>query len=205
MQQEFIDYNEVFAVVGKHTSLKALLAAAAAEDMELHQLDIETAFLNGDRKETIYTQQPGGHTEDGPNMVCHLTMSLYGMKQAPRAWNICLKQELEGMGITASEADAGFFTAEYKGSRIYLVVYVDDILVAAQDPGRRPSRQGSQPSLMSEILEQLSTSRAGLGQQHASQNHEDDPGAPLSWCTSMYTRKARPKALHGQINQACAS
>ena len=66
-------------------------------------------------------------------MVCRLRKSLYGLKQAPRAWNTRLKQELEGMGFTASGADAGLFTAQYKGSNIYILVYVDDILVAAKN------------------------------------------------------------------------
>ena len=141
MQKEGIDYNEVFAIVSKHTSLRVLLAVATAEDMELHQLDIKTAFLNGDLEETIY--MPEGHTEDGPNTVCQLRKSLYGLKQAIRAWTTCLKQELEGRGFTASEADTGFLTAVYNGSTLYLVGYVDDILVAAQDPSRHQSRQGT--------------------------------------------------------------
>ena len=101
MQQEGIDYNEVFAPVIKHTTLRTLLPMAAAEDMELHQLDIKTAFLNGDLEESIYMEQPEGYAEKGPNMVCHLRKTLYGLKQAPRAWNTRLKQELERMGFTA--------------------------------------------------------------------------------------------------------
>ncbi len=133
MQKEGIDYNEVFAPVSKHTTLRTLLSSAAAEDLELHQLDIKTAFLNGDLEETIYMQQPEGYAEGGPNMVCRLRKSLYGLKQAPRAWNTRLKQELEGMGFTAPGADAGLFTTQYKGSNIYILVYVDDILVAAKN------------------------------------------------------------------------
>ena len=132
MQQEGINYNEVFAPVSKHTTLRTLLALAAAEDMELHQLDIETAFLNGDLEETIYMQQPEGYAEGGPNMVCHLRKALYGLKQAPRAWNTRLKQELESMGFTASEADPGLFIGHFKHGTVYLLVYVDDILVAAK-------------------------------------------------------------------------
>ena len=58
MQTEGIDYNEVFAPVSKHATLRTLLALTASEDMELHQLDIKTAFLNGELKETIFMQQP---------------------------------------------------------------------------------------------------------------------------------------------------
>ncbi len=133
MQKEGIDYNEVFAPVSKHTTLRTLLSLAAAEDLELHQLDIKTAFLNGDLEDTIYMHQPEGYAEGGPSMVCRLRKSLYGLKQAPRAWNTRLKQELEGMGFIASGADAGLFTAQYKGNSIYILMYVDDILVAAKN------------------------------------------------------------------------
>ncbi len=133
MQREGIDYNEVFAPVSKHTTLRTLLALAAAEDMEVHQLDIKTAFLNGELEETIYMSQPEGYAEGGHNTVCHLHKSLYGLKQAPRAWNTRLKQELEDMGFTASEADPGLFTAQFKHGTVYVLVYVDDILVAGKN------------------------------------------------------------------------
>ena len=132
MQREGIDHNEVFAPVSKHTTLRTLLALTAAEDMELHQLDIKTAFLKGELEETICMQQPQGFTEGGPNVVCHLRKALYGLKQAPRAWNTRLKQEQENMGFTASEADPGLFIAHYKGGKVYVLVYVDDILVASK-------------------------------------------------------------------------
>ena len=131
MQQEGVDYNEVFAPVSKHTTLRALLAKVAAEGMELHQLDIKTAFLNGELEETIYMQQPEGYSMGGANLVCLLRKSLYGLKQAPRAWNRRLKQELEDMGFTASDSDPSLFTAQLKSGTVYILVYVDDILVAA--------------------------------------------------------------------------
>ena len=131
MQQEGINYTEVFAPVSKQSTLRTLLALVAADDLELHQLDIKTAFLNGDLEETIYMQQPEGYVEGGPNMACHLHKSLYGLKQAPRAWNSKLKQELESMGFTASEADPGLFVGRFKDGTVYILVYVDDLLVVS--------------------------------------------------------------------------
>ena len=72
MQQEGVHYNEVFAPMSKHTTLRTLLALAAVEDMEAQQLGIKTAFLNGALEEAIYTEQPKEYADGGPNMVCHL-------------------------------------------------------------------------------------------------------------------------------------
>jgi hypothetical protein len=132
-QREGIDYDEVFAPVSKHASLRALLATVAAQDLELHQLDIKTAFLNGEVEEDIYLQQPPGYEQGSGNLACHLHRALYGLRQAPRMWHARLKQELELFGFQESEADPGLFISHRKDDNIYLLVYVDDILIAAKD------------------------------------------------------------------------
>jgi transposase InsO family protein len=145
-QREGVDYNDVFAPVSKYTTLRTLLALAAAEDWELQQLDVKTAFLNGELDETIYMQQPPGF-DDGSGTTCRLLKSLYGLKQAPRAWYHKLKGQLETMGFTASIADAGLYTKVMAGgSRVFVLVYVDDILVA-----------GPQLSAVNVVKEQLAT------------------------------------------------
>lgn len=133
MQREGIDFNEVFAPVSKHTTLRALLALVAMEDLELHQLDVKTAFLNGDLEEDIYMVQPPGYENGNPNVTCHLRKALYGLRQAPRAWHAKLKKELEGIGAAASEADPGLYSIHMKDHIIYILVYVDDILIASKD------------------------------------------------------------------------
>ena len=131
-QREGIDFDEVFAPVSKYATLRTLLAIVAAEDLELHQLDIKTAFLNGTIEEDIYLQQPPGYKEGPGNLACHLHRALYGLRQAPRQWHARLKQELEAIGFTESEADPGLFSYHSKEDTIHLLVYVDDILIAAQ-------------------------------------------------------------------------
>jgi len=132
-QQEGIDYDEVFAPVSKYSTLRALLAKAAADDMDLHLLDIKTAFLNGDLEENIYTCQPEGYVQGDPTLACRLNKTLYGLKQAPRAWHNRLHRELESYGYRASEADPGLYIYNGKTADIYLLVYVDDILIASKD------------------------------------------------------------------------
>lgn len=133
LQKQGVDFDEVFAPVSKHTSLRTLLAIVAAENLELHQLDVKTAFLNGELEETIYMKQPQGYEEGGSNVVCKLNKAIYGLRQAPRAWHTRLKKELEDMGFVASEADPGLYVLYTKTSKVYVLVYVDDILVAAED------------------------------------------------------------------------
>lgn len=130
-QKEGVDYHEVFAPVSKFATARTLFSKAVAEGMEIHHLDIKTAFLNGDLEETIYMSQPPGFEEGPPGTACRLVKTLYGLKQAPRAWYTRLLQELELYGFKASDADPSLFTLDMKQGKVYLLVYVDDILVAS--------------------------------------------------------------------------
>ncbi len=130
-QREGIDYDEVFAPVSKYATLRTVLATVAAQDLEMHQLDIKTAFLNGTIEEEVYIQQPPGYTNGNPNQACKLIKALYGLKQAPRAWHATLKAELANMGFTESKADAGLFISADASNPALLLTYVDDILIIA--------------------------------------------------------------------------
>ena len=80
--------------MSKHATLRALLARVAHYDMELHHLDIKTAFLNGQLEEEVYVEQPPGYAGGGNGKVCRLHRALYGLKQAPRAWhNRCVARQ----------------------------------------------------------------------------------------------------------------
>ena len=83
-QKYGIDYDETFSPVPRFSSIRTLLAYAAEQGMLVHQMDVVTAFLNGDLKEEIYMEQPSGFTQPGEErLVCKLKKSLYGLKQAP--------------------------------------------------------------------------------------------------------------------------
>lgn len=131
MQQHGIDYEEVYAPTSKHTTLRAVLALAAAHKLVLRQCDFVTAFLNGNLEETVYMQQPPGFEAGSSNQVCRLRKALYGLKQAPRAWHTRLRAELLALGFTSSQADASlFWRREADGQLTLLLCYVDDCLIA---------------------------------------------------------------------------
>ena len=76
-----IDYNETFAFVASYTTFRALLPTIASEDLDYLQLDVRTAFLNGNLEETIYLKQPEGYVDlSNPEWVYRLAKALYGLK-----------------------------------------------------------------------------------------------------------------------------
>jgi Reverse transcriptase (RNA-dependent DNA polymerase) len=84
-----VDYFDTFAPVTKLALIQSVLALAAAKDMEIHQIDIKGAYLNGELtdQETIYMAQPPGyHAPNSTGKVCHLQKTLYGLKQSGRCW-----------------------------------------------------------------------------------------------------------------------
>ena len=81
-QEYGIDYEETFAPVARISSVRALLAVAAASKWDIFQMDVKNAFLNGDLSEEVYMQPPPGLSVDS-NKVCYLRRALYGLKQAP--------------------------------------------------------------------------------------------------------------------------
>ena len=125
------EYNQVFAPVVRWESVRALINMATQFNMQIHQMDVNVAFLNGILKEDIYMKQPDGFVEKGKeNLVCKLERSIYGLKQSPRCWNEILDEHLQSMGFQKSAADECIYTGKMNGDLVLLAVYVDDIIVA---------------------------------------------------------------------------
>jgi reverse transcriptase-like protein len=104
-----IDYDETFAPVAKFTLLCTILAIAAEEDLEVHQIDVKSAYLNGILKEEIFMELPPGF--DIPEgMVLHLVKAVYGMKQEGHVWYENIRLKLEAMDYKHTEADHAVFT-----------------------------------------------------------------------------------------------
>ncbi|CAI7880950.1 unnamed protein product [Closterium sp. NIES-54] len=127
-QREGIDFQEVFAPVAKAPTLRLLLAAAAVCGWKVEQMDVKTAFLYGVVDEEIYMKQPEGY-DDGSGRVCRLNKAIYGLKQAPRCWYARLVEVLDALGFKVSGCDESLFMTEGEEEKVFLIVYVDDILL----------------------------------------------------------------------------
>jgi hypothetical protein len=84
-QRAGVDFDEVFAHVARLDSVRLLLALAAQEGRMAHNMDVRSAFLNGELKEEVYVcQLPGFEKEKVAHKVYKLDKALYGLRQAPR-------------------------------------------------------------------------------------------------------------------------
>nr|GEV94323.1 retrotransposon protein, putative, Ty1-copia subclass [Tanacetum cinerariifolium] len=132
-QREGIDFNEVFSSVVRHTSIRVLLSIVALQDLELEQLDVKTTFLHGHLEEEIYVEQPEGFkVPEKEDHVCRLKKWLYGLKQSPRQWYKRFDSFMIGHGYDRCSYDECVYLRKFPdGSFLYLVLYVDDMLIAA--------------------------------------------------------------------------
>ncbi|CAI7765442.1 unnamed protein product [Closterium sp. NIES-54] len=139
-QREGIDFQEVFAPVAKAPTLRLLLAAVAICGWKVEQMDVKTAFLYGVVDDEIYMKQLEGY-DDGSGRVCKLNNAIYGLKQAPRCWYARLVEALEALGFKVSGCDESLFMTEGE-EKVFLLVYVDDILLFSPSIERIKEVQG---------------------------------------------------------------
>jgi len=114
------------------SSLLTLFAIATQEDLEIDQLDVKTAFLNGDLEEEIYMHAPDGFPTNKPGHVWKLQKSIYGLKQAARMWYKKLKDSLDDLGYQRTASDHAVFVRR-TGEFNCIAFHVDDILILARD------------------------------------------------------------------------
>jgi len=109
-QQEGIDYSKTFILVIKQATIILIFSIVVSHNWKIHQLDIHNVFLNDVLTKEVYMKQPSGFVDSAfPSHVCRLHKSLYGLKQALRAWYTCLGDFLLSIGFHASKVDTSLF------------------------------------------------------------------------------------------------
>jgi hypothetical protein len=131
-QRPGIDFGETFSPVIKPATIRTVLTLIASKGWPANQLDVSNAFLHGNLREQVYSKQPTGFVDPArPNDVCLLSRSLYGLRQAPRAWFDRFVAHVTSLGFTQSRADTSLFVYHKHGATAYLLLYVDDMILSA--------------------------------------------------------------------------
>jgi hypothetical protein len=133
-QRECIDYTEIFSPVSCKDSLRIIMTLMMHYNLELHQMDVKTTFLNGDLLENVYMAQTKGFTVKGKELMrCHLRKSIYGLKQVSRQLYLKFDETIRSFGFKENEEDNCNYAKFRSGKFIFLILYVDGILLASSD------------------------------------------------------------------------
>ena len=133
-QQEGIDYDEKFAPVARLEAIRMFLAYVAHKKFKVFQMDVKSAFLNGELEEEVFVEQPPGFVDPKfPNHVYKLDKALYGLKQAPRAWYETLAQSLLESGFTRGTIDKTLFYINNGNDLLLVQIYVDEIIFGSNN------------------------------------------------------------------------
>ena len=134
-QRQGEDFGETWAPTVSHVTVRCLLGVVVQRGYAVWQCDVKTAFLHGAIDKVMYLKQPEGFS-DGTSQVWLLHKSLYGLKQSPRCWYGALRGVLQGMGYKKSNADPALFYWDNEGTRAWVAVYVDDLLIVCDEESR---------------------------------------------------------------------
>jgi len=131
-QRPGVDYDSTYAPVSSIATVRCFAATVALQDLEWTQIDFASAFLNGTLDRKIYMKPPPGCTFGAPGLVCALHRSIYGLKQAGYHWDGAIRTELLAVGFSPCDADPCLYALTLGcGGRVWLLLYVDDGLIAA--------------------------------------------------------------------------
>uniref|UniRef100_A0A2N9IR27 Reverse transcriptase Ty1/copia-type domain-containing protein n=1 Tax=Fagus sylvatica TaxID=28930 RepID=A0A2N9IR27_FAGSY len=134
-QQPGIDYGETYSLVIKPTTVRAILSIAISVGWSIRQIDIQNAFLHGHLSKDVFMAQPPGFQHPSyPTHVCKLNKAIYGLKQAPRAWFSRLSSRLLQLGFHGSLSDTSLFIYKSKSFTMFILIYVDDIIITCSNP-----------------------------------------------------------------------
>nr|GEV15157.1 retrovirus-related Pol polyprotein from transposon TNT 1-94 [Tanacetum cinerariifolium] len=134
-QKESINFEESFAPVTRIEAIRIFISNAFSKNIIIYQMDVKTAFLNGNLQEEVYVSQPEGFEDpDHPTHIYRLKKALYGLKQAPKAWYDILSKFLMANKFSKGAVDPTLFTQKSGKHILFVQIYMDDIIFASTDP-----------------------------------------------------------------------
>jgi hypothetical protein len=134
MQRENIDYTKIFSLVLCIDSIRIIMVLVAHYDLQLHQMDVKATFLNGDLLKNVYMAQPKCFVmKEKEHMGCHMKKFIYGLKQASRQGYLKFNETLRSFGFKENKDDNCIYAKFKSGKFIFLILYVDDILLTSSD------------------------------------------------------------------------
>jgi hypothetical protein len=133
-QIEGIDFEKTYAPVARMEAIRLLLAYACSKNVKVYQMDVKSAFLNGELEEEVYIEQTEGfQLSENTDYVCKLKKALYGLKQDPRAWYSRLDKYLQQARFRKGSADSNLYIKVSQGNILLIEIYVDDIIFGSDD------------------------------------------------------------------------
>lgn len=131
-QKYGVNYNETFSPVVRYANIRLLVALAVEHELYMHQMDVSSAYLNGELDDEVYMAQPEHFVDDQhPNLVLKLKNSLYGLKQSGRAWNMKLTNVFINMGFKQCVSEQCMYIRNHNDMVNIIAVYVDDFIIAS--------------------------------------------------------------------------
>lgn len=116
------------------TTFRVVMQKAAQGDLILDLMDVKTTYLHSPIDHKVYLEQPEGYekkSKSGEKLVHNLQKSLYGLKQSGRNWNMLLHAYLTENGFEQNPADNCLYTIEKQNEKVTLIIWVDDLIIAA--------------------------------------------------------------------------
>ena len=194
-QKEGIDYLYTYAPVARITSICVLLALTSLYNLFVHQMDVKTAFLNGELDEEVYMEQPESFVLPGnEKKVCKLTKSLYGLKQAPKQWHEKFDSVILEYGFQHNIADKCIYSKFTENYGVIICLYVDDMLIIGTNmDGVQDTKKYLSSQFKMKYLNEVDTILGIKFKKHS---------GGFSLCQSHYIEKVLTKFKHLNIKEA---
>ena len=194
-----VDFYDTYAPVVSLVAVRCFLATTAHLDLECDQMDVVTAFLNGDLDENIYMEVPAGFKDPNrPNLVCKLQKALYGLKQAPRQWYAKINSFLvDNLQFTSSPYEPCLYFKHSDDCITLIVLYVDDLLIAGND-------RSIVDHVKDEFKDQFKMKDLGVASEFLGiQIYRDRPNRTLRITQSSYIDKILDRFHMADSNPVC--